>query len=265
MNKKSQIGLIGFGYIGSYVYDQIINHPELGLEIAFVYDTDQDKIAPLPLAIKLRDLSDYAKTHPDLVVEMAHPSVTASWGEKILSKTDYMPLSVTAFADQALYDRLISTAQKNGTCIYIPHGALVGLDSVFECRDSWEEIRVTMKKNPKNLDFSCTSGIKPGDIKEPTVLYDGPTRGICHMFPRNVNAHAALAIGGIGFDKTRSILIADPRLDVSIIEIEAHGEGVDMKIQRSNRLKGVSGVFALTSTMSAILRAKGAKGTLQLC
>jgi aspartate dehydrogenase len=265
MNKKSRIGLIGFGYIGSYIYDQITNRPELGLEIAFVHDTEGEKIGGLPAGVKLCDLEDFAKTKPDLVVEMAHPSVTVRWGENILSQTDYMPLSVTAFADQALYDRLISAAKESGTCIYIPHGALVGLDSIFECRDSWREVKVTMKKNPKNLDFSCAQGIKPGEIKEQTVLYEGPTRGICPLFPRNVNAHAACAIGGIGFDKTRSVLIADPRLDVSVIEIEAKGEGVEMKIQRSNKLKGVSGVFTLTSTLAAILRAKGARGALQLC
>lgn len=52
---------------------------------------------------------------------------------------------------------------------------------------------------------------------------------------RNVNSHAAVALGGIGFDRTHSELIAYPDLDVSVIEIEAVGQGMAIKIQRSIR------------------------------
>ena len=39
------------------------------------------------------------------------------------------------------------------------------------------------------------------------------------------------------------MLVADPALEVSVIELTARGKGVAMKIERSNPLKGVSGVF----------------------
>ena len=38
-----------------------------------------------------------------------------------------------------------------------------------------------------------------------------------------------------------------------------------MKIERSNPLKGVSGVFTLNSTLAAITRAKGPGGAMQIC
>jgi hypothetical protein len=38
-----------------------------------------------------------------------------------------------------------------------------------------------------------------------------------------------------------------------------------MKIERSNPLKGVSGVFTLNSTLAAITRAKGSGGAMQIC
>lgn len=48
-----------------------------------------------------------------------------------------------------------------------------------------------MKKPPANID--CVNiGIDPDSIKTETVLYDGPTRGICPKFPRNVNTHASI-------------------------------------------------------------------------
>ena len=61
------------------------------------------------------------------------------------------------------------------------------------------------------------------------------------------------------------MLIADPSLEVSVIEITAKGNGVAMRIERANPLKGVSGMFTLHSTLAAICRAKGSGGALQIC
>ena len=59
--------------------------------------------------------------------------------------------------------------------------------------------------------------------------------------------------------------MAAPSLDVSVIELTARGKGVEMKIERSNPLKGVSGVFTLNSTLAAICRARGARSAMQIC
>jgi aspartate dehydrogenase len=262
---KARIGLIGLGYLGRYVYDQITSRPELGLEVAFLHDLAADRLAGLPAELVLLDISAFASRRPDLVVEMAHPSVTRQYGEMFLQETDYMPLSITAFADEALQQRLLETARRTGTRLFIPHGAVVGLENIFEGRDLWDDVTIVMKKSPRNLDFSSAPQFKAAEITRPTVLYDGPTRAVCPLFPRNVNSHATVALAGIGFDRTRSVLVADPSLQVSVIEIAAQGKGVAMKIERSNPLKGVSGVFTLNSTLAAITRAKGSGAAMQIC
>jgi aspartate dehydrogenase len=262
---NARIGLIGLGYIGRYVYDQISSRPELGLEVAFVHDLADERLAGLPQGLVLKDINAFASCRPDLVVEMAHPSVTRQFGEMFLKMTDYMPLSMTAFADEGLQERLLDAARTKGTRLFIPHGAVVGLENIFEGRDLWEEVTMVMKKSPKNLDFSAAPRFKPAEITKETVLFDGPTRAVCPLFPRNVNSHATVALAGIGFDRTRSVLIADPCLEVSVIEITAKGRGVSLKIERSNPLKGVSGVFTLNSTLSAISRAKGPGFAMQIC
>jgi aspartate dehydrogenase len=263
--KRSRIGLIGLGYIGRYVYERITSRPELGLEIAFVHDLVPERLSTVPAEVRLNDLAAFAACRPDLVVELAHPAVTRQFGKLFLSKADYMPLSMTAFADEGLQENLLGTAKANGTCLFVPHGAVVGLENIFEGRDLWEEVSMVMKKNPKNLDFSLAPDLKPAEGAKAAVLYDGPTRAVCPLFPRNVNSHATVALAGIGFDRTRSVLISDPSLEVSVIEITAKGKGVSMKIERSNPLKGVSGVFTLNSTLAAICRAKGPGGAMQIC
>ena len=262
---KARIGLIGLGYIGRHVYDQITSRPELGLEVAFVHELAAERLAGVPEELVLADITAFASRQPDLVVEMAHPAVSRQCGEMFLKKTDYMPLSITAFADEVLLGRVLGTAMRHDTRLFIPHGAVVGLENIFEGRDLWEQVTVVMKKSPKNLDFSAAPQFKAAEITKPTVLYDGPTRALCPLFPRNVNSHATVALAGIGFDRTRSVLVADPALQVSVIEITARGQGVEMKIERSNPLKGVSGVFTLNSTLAAITRAKGTGGAIQIC
>ena len=262
---KARIGIVGLGYVGRYVYEQISSRPELGLEIAFVHELASERLAGLPPELILPDLHAFASRRPDLVVEMAHPAVTRQFGELFLQETDYLPLSMTAFADEALRQRLLETARRSGTCLFVPHGAVVGLENIFEGRDLWEEVTVVMKKSPRNLDFSAALQFKPADLTKATVLYDGPTRAVCPLFPRNVNSHATVALAGIGFDRTRSVLIADPSLDVSVIELTARGKGAAMRIERSNPLKGVSGVFTLHSTLAAVCRAKGSGSVMQIC
>jgi predicted dinucleotide-utilizing enzyme len=262
---RKRIGIIGYGYIGAYVYEQLTSRPEPGLEVAFVYNRSREKTAKLPPGIFLEKLEDFASRGADLIVELAHPTITCEYGTAFLAATDYLPLSLTALADAQVEKQLLAAASQHGTCLYIPHGAVVGMDALEEGRQIWEEVRMVMKKPPRTLDFSASPRWKAEEIRQETLLYEGPTRGICPLFPRNVNSHAAVALGGVGFDRTQSVLIADPKLEVSVIEIEMRGQGVEVKVQRSNPMKGVSGVFTLVSTLASICRAKGLKGGMQLC
>lgn len=261
---KARIGLVGFGYIGSYVFEQIRAHPEWELEIAFVWNRREEKLEPVPPGLRLERLENFDRHRPDLVVEVAHPSITADYGEAFLRHSDYMPLSLTALSDAALEARLRSTATAHGHCLMIPHGGAAGLDTLSECREMWEEVTVIMKKNPGNLDFTCSPELDPGMNKSETVLYDGPTRGICPLFPRNVNTHAAAALAGIGFDQTRSVLVATPDLGLSEIHILARGNGLLLDIKRQNPLQGVSGVLTLRSIVGSICRARAAGIPLQV-
>ena len=260
----ARIGIIGYGYIGSYVYEQITTRPELGLDIAFVYNRSKDRVAALPGEVVLDDLADFAGKPADLIVELAHPSISREWGTAFLEHTDYMPLSLTALADTELENELLETAAGNGHCLYIPHGAIVGLEALNEGKETWEEVKMVMKKPVRSLDFSDVD-IDPAGIEAETTIYDGPARGICPLYPRNVNSHAAVALGGIGFDRTHSVLVADPALEVSIIEIEARGQGVEIQIRRSNPMKGVTGVFTLVSTLASICRATAPGAGGQIC
>lgn len=254
-----RIGLIGFGFIGQQVYRRILAEPQWGLEIAFVHARDPAK---LPAAHALPDLSGFAATRPDLVVEMAHPAYSRDWGARILTTCTYLPLSVTALADDVLRETLLAAATAAGTRLAIPHGALMGLDSLHEWRAGWEAVTITFRKNPANIDFS-DSGIDPAGIHGETVLYGGPARGIAGLFPRNVNTMVTCALATTGLDACRARLVAVPGLDVAIAEVEARGhDGGILTMRRAQPAIGVSGTEMFESQFASIMRAAGAQVTL---
>lgn len=261
---RPRIGIVGCGLIGAYVYEQITSRPELGLDAAFVHDLLPERVAGLPPEVVLDDLEGFAERSPDMVCEFAHPSVTAAYGASFLQSADYLPLSVTAFADPEVERTLLEAAREHGRRLYVPHGAAVGLEAIGEGRDQWEEVKMVMRKSPANIDFSACPELSVEGVQSDAVLYDGPTRGICSLFPRNVNAHAALALGGIGFDRTRSVFIAAARGGVSDIEITARSPAAELTIRRVSPMKGVSGVFTLLSVLSSVVKAKGAPSGLHL-
>ena len=193
--KKRSIGLIGHGLIGSYIYQAITSNPDGNMEVVFVHDQDPLRTENLPQEVVLERIEDFVSKKVDLICELAHPDVSKQFGTHFLEHTDYFLLSVTAMADEALEKSMRETALKSGTRLFVPHGGLMGLDTIIDGREMWETVELVMKKNPQNLDFA-RSGIDPSSIQTETVLYDGPTRGICPKFPRNVNTHAALALGG---------------------------------------------------------------------
>ncbi len=252
---RRRVGLIGFGFIGRQVYERIAGDLSPGLDIAFVHNRSEAALAAVPQALRLPHMDDMARFEADLVVEMAHPSYTERWGEGILTRSDYLPLSVTALADDALREALVRQARSAGTSLAVPHGALMGLDSLREWRHAWEEVCISFFKHPKNIDFSA-SGRLAGPIEADTVLYDGPARGIARLYPRNVNTMITCALATVGLDRCRARLVASPTLNVAVAEVVARGkDGSLLTMRKEQPASGVSGTEMFESQFASIVRA----------
>ena len=247
----TRIGLIGYGTIGTAVHQLIEADADNGMETVFVHDQDPARLSELPDGLALAELGDFETRQADLIIEMAHLEVTREWGVEILSKTNYMMVSVTAIADPEIEKSLEKTALDNGTRAFIPHGGVVGMDALLENRDVWESVDVVMKKNPKNVDCAL-AGVDADSITEETVLYDGPTRGICPKFPRNVNTHAAIAYAGIGFERTHSLLVVNPAWNTATVTICAKGPGIDLNVSRVEGITGVTGASTPASIYNTV-------------
>lgn len=252
-----RIGIVGFGFIGASLFRCIENSEVAGLQTAFVHNRSGDKLANVPANLVLHRLEDFADRGADLIVECAHPDVTIDHGTAFLRRADYMPLSVTALADDALRERLVAQATKSGHHLLLPRGALVGMDSLFSWRHMWRDVTITFRKHPRNLDLSRT-GRAAENIVGPLTLYDGPVRGIAADYPRNVNTMVTCALASVGLDRCRARLVADPSLDHAVAEVEAWGtDGSYLSTVKRQPAVGVSGTEMFQSTLHSVLKATG--------
>jgi predicted dinucleotide-utilizing enzyme len=252
-----RIGIIGFGFIGASLFRSIVNKDGDGLQTAFVYNRSQDKLDGIPASLVLDDLSDFADRGADLIVECAHPDISITHGARFLRASDYMPLSVTALADDRLRGSLVAAAEESGHHLLLPRGALVGMDSLFSWRHMWRDVTITFRKHPRNLDLSRTARAADS-IVEPLVLYDGPVRGIAADYPRNVNTMVTCALATIGLDRCRARLVADPALDHAVAEVEAWGtDGSYLSTVKRQPAIGVSGTEMFQSTLRSVMKATG--------
>jgi predicted dinucleotide-utilizing enzyme len=101
--------------------------------------------------------------------------------------------------------------------------------------------------------------MKRAAIRDRTVIYDGPVRGIARRFPRNVNTMTTCGLATVGLDRCRAVLVADPVLaGMAIATVRAVAtDGSVHESRKQQRMSGVSGTEMLAAQLGSILRATG--------
>jgi aspartate dehydrogenase len=81
-----------------------------------------------------------------------------------------------------------------------------------------------VRKDPESWKGTTAESLVDLDsLTEPRVVFDGPVREGAKLYPQNVNISAATALAGIGLDRTRVVIVADPSIATHVCEIAARG------------------------------------------
>jgi aspartate dehydrogenase len=148
-----------------------------------------------------------------------------------------MVMSIGALLENNVYDELTCIAEKHDRRIYLPTGAIAGIDAIRSVKHLLREVTLTTRKNPRALEgapFFKTHKIDLRRIKKARVIYKGKAKDAVKLFPANVNVAAALSLAGIGGNKTKVRIVADPMTKVNIHEIHAKGSFGEMHFEVKN-------------------------------
>jgi aspartate dehydrogenase len=143
------------------------------------------------------------------------------------AKKDVMIMSTGALADEKLFHEIRELAEKNNLKVYLPSGAITGLDGIKSAGDEIESVMIKTTKPPKSLEgapFFEKHPMNLNEIKKPTVIYEGNAEEAVKLFPSNINVAASLSLAGIGPKKTKVQIVADPNIKSNIHEIIAEGK-----------------------------------------
>ncbi len=226
-----KVGVIGCGAIGTELC-RAIDRGVIKAQLAAVHDRSRDSCERLLKALGNKPAilpPDELISCADIVVECASAQAVREFGAAVLEAgKDLMVLSAGAFTDPVLLNRLKDIANVHGRRIYIPSGAIAGIDGLKSAASAVvDKVTLTTTKNPKGLKgapFIEKNNIDLDSFHEKALLFEGSADEAIAAFPANVNVAVSLSLAGIGIYNTHVRIFVDPEASRNIHEICVEGD-----------------------------------------
>jgi aspartate dehydrogenase len=171
-----RVGLIGLGAIGQQIARGIATGAGGDAELVGVLvanHTPRQVQAPV-----FTELAHLLATGPQVVMEAAGPLALAAYAEAIVTGgASLIAASGSALVDVTLRARLEAACARHGTRIYLPAGAVGGLDALAAAAvGGLEDVRLRI--------------VEPGDAAQ--VIFRGDAQQGIRQFPSRLNSAAAI-------------------------------------------------------------------------
>jgi aspartate dehydrogenase len=239
MNRPARLVFIGWGAINSRV-GELLRQRQVSIEIAAIATADTPEArAQLPIGTPfLKSAEELAALKPDLVIEAAGRAAIAQWAPAALAAAPAMIIaSTSAFSDDGVLAWLVALAEQNGSRIEVPSGAIGGIDALAGAAVlGLDDVLHQIVKPP--LAWANTAAEQILNLQNLThraVFFEGTARQASAAYPQNANATVVTSLAGLGLDRTRVELVADPAVTLNGHRIVACGNFGRMEIVLENR------------------------------
>ena len=232
------VAIAGLGAIGGEVARRLLNDAIPGITLTAVAARDRRKaratLDRMGWSGPLVDVGELVSM-ADLVVECAPAALLNEIARPVLSAgKKLVVLSVGALLP---LPELVELAREHGGQIIVPTGALLGLDAVCAAAEGQiHSVQMTTRKPPNGLagaPYLVENAIRIDGLREPLRVFSGTAREAAKGFPANVNVAAALSLAGVGPDRTRVDIWADPTVtrNTHRIQVQSDSASIDMTIE----------------------------------
>ena len=122
--------------------------------------------------------------------------------------------------------------------MHIPTGALIGLDAMLAAAEGTiQSVRMVTRKPPEGLigaPHLLEHNIQVEGLTTPLKVFEGNALAAAKGFPANLNVVVALALAGIGPQKTMLEVWADPTIKRNVHSIEVDSDSARFSMTMEN-------------------------------
>ncbi len=252
-----RLGIIGCGAIGT----DVAKAADTMKDIEKIYLHDSNPAAAMKLCSMMKKASiqpveDFLKD-VDVVFEAASQQAVSQYAAMVLAAgKDIIIMSIGSLFNDTLRKKLEDTARKNHRKIYLPSGAVCGIDGVLAASiEKLDSVTLVTTKPPASLGKS---------VEERTVIFKGNARDAVKQFPKNINVAACLSLAGVGFDETKVEIVADPVETRISHKILAHGRFGRLRAEVENMPNPNNPQSSYMASLSAIATLRRVLDPLQI-
>jgi aspartate dehydrogenase len=255
-----KIGLLGVGAIGRTIATAIDNR-QIVAELVAICDQDRERAAALSRELKSHPpvaTLDQMLEQCDVAVEAAGQAALAEFVPAALEHgRDFLVMSVGGLLG---HEDWFEEAQRRGVKIYVPSGAIAGLDGIKSGSiGRIDQASLTSRKPARALHgtkYVADRGIALDALTEDTVIFEGSAEEAARAFPATSNVAASLRLAVPRTAPVRVRVVAVPGGTQNVHEIHVAGEFGCLSVKVEN-------VPAKTNPKTSQLAAFSAVATLR--
>jgi aspartate dehydrogenase len=261
-----KIGLLGVGAIGRTIA-AAVDQKQINAELIALADQDQGSATALsvelvsrPPVVSIEEMIERA----DVAVEAASQAALADFVPKALARgRDMLIMSVGGLLGRQEWFR---EAQEKGCRIYVPSGAIAGLDGIKSASIGRIEAAELTSRKPvaalRGSRYVVDRGIRLEDLSEDTVIFEGPAEEAARAFPATSNVAASLRLAVEPSAPVCVRVVATPGGNENVHEIRVQGEfgRLSMRVQnvpsksnpRTSQLAAFSAIATLKNLTTSL-------------
>lgn len=223
-----KIGILGAGAIGG-VLAAALDENRINARLVALADQDAERARALSARLASHPAvvtTDEMIERSELVVEAASQAALPDFVPRALARgRDMLIMSVGGLLGREEWFR---QAAERGCRIYVPSGAIAGLDGVKSASVGRLESAVLTSRKPvaalRGSKYIVEKGVALESFTEETVIFEGLAEEAARAFPATSNVAASLRLAVGSSIPVRVRIVAVPGGNQNIHEIEVRGE-----------------------------------------
>lgn len=233
-----KIGILGVGAIGQTLATAL-DQKRIEAELVALSDQDGPKaeafavrLATRPPVVSLDELMERS----NLAIESASQAALLEFVPRALARgRDMLIMSVGGLLG---HDDWFREASAKGCQIYVPSGAIAGLDGIKSATMGRVESAVLTSRKPvaalKGTKYVLENGVQLDGLKDETIIFEGSAEDAARAFPTTSNVAASLRLAVGQNTPVRVRIVAVPGGRQNVHEIRVHGEFGQLSVTVEN-------------------------------